>query len=79
MIHGCLSPLNDIVRRVQEVLELLWGDRAGAIEQDACEILGAQDLREYFGRPGGFFEDHLTLSLSREGRGNLMNFDKQNR
>ncbi len=30
----------DIVRRVREVLELLWGERAQAIEQEACEILG---------------------------------------
>src|SRR5437870_11796761 len=30
-----------------------------SIEQEACEILGVGELREYFGRPTGFFEDHL--------------------
>lgn len=50
---------DDIVRRVREVLELLWGDRARAIEEEACEILGVSELREYFRRPAGFFQDHL--------------------
>lgn len=50
---------DDIVRRVREVLELLWGDRAQAIEEEACEILGVSDLREYFRKPSGFFQDHL--------------------
>jgi hypothetical protein len=50
---------DDIVRRVREVLTLLWGDRAEAIEKEACEILGVQDLRDYFRNPRGFFEDHI--------------------
>ncbi len=50
---------DDIVRRVREVLELLWGDRAQAIEEEACEILGVSELREYFRKPSGFFQDHL--------------------
>jgi len=58
-LDGARPHPDDIVRRVQEVLELLWGDRAGAIEQEACEILSVKDLREYFGRPAGFFDDHL--------------------
>jgi hypothetical protein len=37
----------------------LWGDRAEAIEQEACEVLGVRELREYFRRPAGFFNDHL--------------------
>lgn len=49
----------DIVRRVREVLELLWKDRAEPIEQEACEILGVHDLRDYFRSPSGFFADHL--------------------
>lgn len=53
----------DIVRRVREVLGVLWpgenGARAEAIEREACEILGVRDLRDYFRRPAGFFEDHL--------------------
>jgi hypothetical protein len=50
---------DDIVRRVREVLELLWGNRAQAIEEEACEILGVSELREYFRKPSGFFQDHL--------------------
>src|SRR5438128_2426131 len=29
----------DIVRRVRDVLELIWKERADAIEKEACEIL----------------------------------------
>ena len=52
---------DDIVRRVRDVLELLWGERAGAIEQEACEILGVSELRDYFRKPaaGGFWLDHV--------------------
>jgi hypothetical protein len=53
----------DIVRRVREILALLWpnedGAKAEAIEREASEILGVKDLREYFHRPGGFFAHHL--------------------
>jgi len=53
---------DDIVRRVREVLELLWQDHAEAIEQEACEILGVQELRDYFRKPGkgGFWGDHVS-------------------
>jgi len=52
---------DDIVRRVREVLEVIWKDRAEAIEQEACEILGVRDLRDYFRKPGngGFWMDHV--------------------
>jgi len=50
---------DDIVRRVREVFDLLWKDRAHEIEQEACDILGVSDLRDYFHRPAGFFQDHL--------------------
>lgn len=49
----------DIMRRVQEVLAVLWKERAEAIEQEACEILGVKELREYVRRPGSFFAGHL--------------------
>ena len=49
----------DIVHRVREVLDLLWREKAQAIEQEACEILGVTTLREYFRKPTGFFDDHL--------------------
>lgn len=52
---------DDIVRRVREVLEVLWKDRAEAIEKEACEILGVRELRDYFRKPaaGGFWMDHV--------------------
>lgn len=50
---------DDIVRRVQDVLELLWGDRAEAIEHEACQILGVASLRDYFRQPKAFFDFHI--------------------
>ena len=52
--HPC-----DIVDRVRKVIEVIWKDRAEAIEQEACEILGVKSLRDYFRKPTGFFADHL--------------------
>lgn len=49
----------DIVVRVRAVLEVIWKDRAEAIEHEACELLGVKTLRDYFRRPAGFFADHL--------------------
>lgn len=53
---------DDIVHRIREVLELIWKDRAEAIEKEACEILGVRELRDYFRRPGngGFWDDHVA-------------------
>ena len=53
---------DDIVNRVQEVLELIWADRVEAIEKEACEILGVKELRDYFRKPGkgGFWLDHIS-------------------
>ncbi len=52
---------DDIIRRVRDVLEVIWKDRADAIEKEACEILGVTDLRDYFRKPGagGFWDDHI--------------------
>jgi hypothetical protein len=50
---------DDIVRRVREVFDLLWKDKAHEIEQEACDILAVSDLRDYFRKPAGFFQDHL--------------------
>jgi hypothetical protein len=49
----------DIESRVREVIEIIWKDRAEAIEHEACEILGVKLLRDYFRKPAGFFADHL--------------------
>jgi hypothetical protein len=52
---------DDIVRRVRDVLEVIWKDRAEAIEKEACEILAVRELRDYFRKPGnrGFWMDHV--------------------
>jgi hypothetical protein len=52
---------DDIIRRVYEVLEVLWHDRSEAIEQEVCKILGVKELRDYFRKPGkgGFWDDHV--------------------
>ena len=49
----------DIEQRIREVLRVIWPDRADAIEQEACEILGVTSLRAYFAGPSRFFDDHL--------------------
>jgi hypothetical protein len=49
----------DLERRVREDIEIIWKDRAEAIEHEACEILGVKSLRDYFRKPAGFFADHL--------------------
>jgi hypothetical protein len=53
---------DDIVRRVREVLESIWKDRAEAIENEACQILDFKELRDYFRKPGkgGFWDDHVS-------------------
>ena len=52
---------DDIIRRVQNVLEVIWKDRADAIELEACGILCVRELRDYFRKPGngGFWMDHV--------------------
>ena len=47
--EGTQPHRDDIVHRVREVLDLLCGDRAEAIEQEACEILGVRDCVSIFG------------------------------
>ena len=49
----------DLESRVRTALGALWGDRADAVEREACTLLGVQTLREWFRRPAGFFADHL--------------------
>jgi len=49
------------VRRVREVLEVIYMGRADTIEKEACEALGVKALCDYFRKPGkgGFWDDHL--------------------
>ncbi len=58
---------DDILRRVREVLVLLWGERADEIEGEACDLLGVKDLRTYFRHPRQFF-DHHTKRYSKSRR-----------
>jgi len=52
---------DDIIKRIQSVLAVIWQEKAEAIEQETCQILDIKDLREYFRRPGkgGFWADHI--------------------
>ena len=50
---------DDILRRVREVLDLLWDERADEIEGEACGLLGVKDLRTYFRNPRQFFDHHI--------------------
>lgn len=51
---------NDIVTRIRQVLDLIWGDQAGDIEQETCQVLKGSSLREYFARSSSFFAAHLS-------------------
>lgn len=74
---------DDIARCLREILEVIWKDRAEAIEKEACEILGVRELRYYFRKPGngGFWMDHVKrysksrrkadLPVSALGKGEL--------
>jgi hypothetical protein len=58
---------DDIVQRVRDVLELLWGrPESERIEDELCQALGVADLREYLRNPRRFWDDHVrTYSKSR--------------
>ena len=49
----------DIIGRMRQSFQVIWKEKVDSIEQEACEILGITDLRDYFRRPSGFFADHL--------------------
>jgi hypothetical protein len=49
---------DDILRRIREMLDLLWDERADEIEGEACDLLGVKDLRTYFRNPRKFSEHH---------------------
>ena len=57
-----LDHSDDIVRRVRDVLEVIWKDRAETIEKEVCEILRLKELRDYFRKlgKGGFWDDHVS-------------------
>jgi hypothetical protein len=49
----------DIINRIREVLDLVWKDKALEIEHEVCDILGVSNMRDYFRKPTGFFQNHL--------------------
>jgi hypothetical protein len=50
------------VRRVRDVLEVVWKDRAETVERESCEILDVKELRDYFRKlgKGGFWDEHVS-------------------
>jgi hypothetical protein len=50
---------DDLVRRVRDVLQVLWSEQADTTELEVCQILGVRDLRKYLTDPRRFFEYHL--------------------
>jgi len=53
---------DDIVRRIREVIELVWSKRAESIEKEVGNIFNVREVREYFRKPGkgGFWDDHIS-------------------
>ena len=53
---------DDVQRRVRDVLEFIWKERAESIEKEACGILGVKELRDYLRKPGkgGLWDYHLS-------------------
>lgn len=51
---------NNIDVQVRNGIQTIWKDRSEAIEQEACEILNVNSIREYIRRPSFFFADHLN-------------------
>lgn len=49
---------DDIVRRVREALDVIFGERAEAWERDLCPALEVNDLRDYV-RKGTFWQAHI--------------------
>ncbi|MCZ7622671.1 MAG: BREX-1 system adenine-specific DNA-methyltransferase PglX [Candidatus Kuenenia sp.] len=50
---------NDIVKKVHEVLVLIYGEHADEREREILEILDVKSLRDYFRQPKRFFDFHI--------------------
>lgn len=48
----------DVLRRIDQVLTVLHGERADAVKQNLCETLEVSNLRDYFRSAAQFFERH---------------------
>jgi hypothetical protein len=51
---------NDIINRIKEVIGSIYGDRAESVEQELCDILGVQEIRDYLRGRSGFFKQHIN-------------------
>lgn len=59
ILVDCGGNIEDIIFRVRTVMKKLFGEHAGEFEQEACEILRVETLRDYFRKPSNFFTEHL--------------------
>jgi len=50
---------DDIVKKVHEVLALIYGESADEREEEILDILGVRSLRDYFRQPKRFFDFHI--------------------
>lgn len=50
----------DIIMRSRQALALIFGERADAIEREACELLGVASIRDWFRNPKYFWERHIS-------------------
>ena len=48
---------DDIVKKIRDVLELIWENKTQDIEKEACDILEEKSLRDYFRKK--FFNFHI--------------------
>jgi hypothetical protein len=51
---------SDIVSYIHDVLKTIWSEKDGDIEQEFCQILKIDNLRDYIRKPAAFFADHLS-------------------
>ncbi|WP_055669756.1 BREX-1 system adenine-specific DNA-methyltransferase PglX [Desnuesiella massiliensis] len=49
----------DIVRNLEIVFRMVWNENFEIIEQEICDILHINSIREYIRDPNGFFNDHF--------------------
>lgn len=48
-----------IVKRIQTVMQTIWGKHADDIEYELCKLIGVESLQVYIDSQTGFFEYHL--------------------
>lgn len=48
-----------LVKRVQEAMRTIWGEKADDYEYELCHLIGVENLQDYFESPRGFFDYHF--------------------